>query len=68
MLGELIGAASPETMFVVRGLKISFTTRHMSLRQAIDQISQDVVRGAIDRSWTALGVLGHDAPTLRSPR
>ena len=64
MLGQLPGAARPETMFVVRGLKIFFTTRHMSLRDAIDQLSQQTVREAIDHAWTALGVLGLDAPTL----
>lgn len=64
MLGELTGAQRPETMFVVRGLKIFFTTRHLSLREALDQISTATVRDAIDHACTALGVLGHDRPTL----
>lgn len=64
MLGELTGAQHPETMFVVHDLKIFFTTRHMSLRDAVDKISQDTVSAAIDQTWTALGVLGHDTPTL----
>ncbi|QBI21685.1 4-hydroxythreonine-4-phosphate dehydrogenase PdxA [Egibacter rhizosphaerae] len=64
MLGELTGTSRSGTMFVVDDLKIFFTTRHMSLREAIDRVTEDAVRHAIDESLTALRVLGHDAPRL----
>ena len=64
MLGELTGAASPETMFFVKELKIFFTTRHMSLADAVAKVDRDTVATAIDHSLTALRVLGHDEPVL----
>lgn len=64
MLGDLTGSDRHQTMFVVHGLKIFFTTRHMSLRQALDGITRDAVLHAIEESWTALRVLGHDEPRL----
>ena len=64
MLGELTGAAHFDTMFVVRGLKIFFTTRHVSLRKALDQIDQERVAASIRHAVTALRVFGHDEPRL----
>jgi 4-phospho-D-threonate 3-dehydrogenase / 4-phospho-D-erythronate 3-dehydrogenase len=64
MLGELTGARESTTMFIVRGLKIFFTTRHTSLRQAIDQIDRDRVGAAIGSALTALEVFGHSSPRL----
>jgi len=64
MLGELTGASIVLTMFLVRGLKIFFTTRHSSLREALDGVTRDRVERAIADSWTALQVLGHEEPRL----
>ncbi|OEU85937.1 4-hydroxythreonine-4-phosphate dehydrogenase [Streptomyces abyssalis] len=64
MLGELTGAAHFDTMFVVRGLKIFFTTRHVSLRKALDQIDEERVAASIRHATTALRVFGHDEPRL----
>lgn len=65
LLGELTGAAHPDTMFVVAGLKIFFTTRHASLRQALDQLTPDRVDRAITAAHDALRVFGNDdAPVL----
>ena len=64
MLGALTGSARHQTMFVVRGLKIFFTTRHTSLRKAVDGITREAVGQAIEESWTALQVLGHAEPRL----
>jgi 4-hydroxythreonine-4-phosphate dehydrogenase len=64
MLGRLTGVTRQNTMFVVRGLKIFFTTRHMSLRKALDQITKDTVEHAIREAYTALRVFGDDAPKL----
>ncbi len=64
MLAELTGAPWSDTMFVVRGLKIFFTTRHMALRKAIEQISEERVAASIRRAVDALSVFGHDHPRL----
>ena len=64
MLAQLTGAGQVDTMFVVRGLKIFFTTRHVSLRTALDQITKDRVGESIRRAVTALRVFGHGTPRL----
>jgi len=64
MLGALTGARESTTMFIVRGLKIFFTTRHTSLRQAIEQIDRERVSAAIGSALTAMRVFGHPRPRL----
>jgi 4-hydroxythreonine-4-phosphate dehydrogenase len=68
MLGELTGSKRFNTMFVVRkvqpSLKIFFTTRHTSLRKAIDGITKESVAAAIREALEALRVFGHDEPRL----
>jgi 4-hydroxythreonine-4-phosphate dehydrogenase len=64
MLGDLTKAQWSDTMFVVRGLKIFFTTRHMALRKALDQLSEELVLASIRRAVEALRVFGHDEPRL----
>ncbi len=64
MLAALTGARRSTTMFLVRDLKIFFTTRHTSLRNALDQLDVDTVRRAIDDSLEALRVFGHAEPRL----
>lgn len=71
MLGELTGVTQQDTMFVVRNtaaeghhLRIFFTTRHVALRKALDQVTQDRVEESIDRAHTALTVFGVERPRL----
>ncbi|MFR9673981.1 4-hydroxythreonine-4-phosphate dehydrogenase PdxA [Streptomyces sp. TR06-5] len=71
MLGELTGVTRQNTMFVVRNtareghhLRIFFTTRHVSLRKALDRITRESVATAIEEAHTALEVFGVDAPRL----
>jgi 4-hydroxythreonine-4-phosphate dehydrogenase len=71
MLGELTGVTRQDTMFVVRNtgvedhhLRIFFTTRHVSLRKALDQITKDTVGESIRKAHTALQVFGVDRPRL----
>ncbi|PSK92302.1 4-hydroxythreonine-4-phosphate dehydrogenase [Murinocardiopsis flavida] len=64
MLGALTGTTRQNTMFVVRGKSIFFATRHLSLRKALDQISEEQQTGAIEEALTALRVFGRDAPRL----
>ncbi|MPY79548.1 MAG: 4-hydroxythreonine-4-phosphate dehydrogenase PdxA [Actinophytocola sp.] len=71
MLGELTGVTQQDTMFVLRDtaaeghhLRIFFTTRHVSLRKAIDQITQENVDRSIRKALTALRVFGTQEPRL----
>jgi 4-phospho-D-threonate 3-dehydrogenase / 4-phospho-D-erythronate 3-dehydrogenase len=64
MLGELTGSDRFNTMFWVRGLKIFFATRHLSLRQAVAQITRPNIEHAIREAYTALRVFGQDEPRL----
>ena len=71
MLGELTGVTKQDTMFVVRNaaadghhLRIFFTTRHVSLRKALDQITKDTVGESIRKAHTALQVFGVENPRL----
>lgn len=71
MLGALTGVTEQDTMFVVRNthvadhhLRIFFTTRHVSLRTAIEQLNTDLVAGSIRRAYRALQVYGVDRPRL----
>ncbi|WP_116451308.1 4-hydroxythreonine-4-phosphate dehydrogenase PdxA [Blastococcus litoris] len=71
MLGELTGVTEQDTMFVVRNsaaeghhLRIFFTTRHVSLRKAIDQLTQERIQDSIRKAHTALQVFGVQSPRL----
>ena len=71
MLGELTGVTRQDTMFVVRNtavadhhLRIFFTTRHMSLRKALDGVTKDAVGRSVREAMTALRVFGVDEPRL----
>ena len=71
MLGALTGVTKQDTMFVVRNsaaaghhLRIFFTTRHVSLRKALDQITEENVLDSIRQAHTALTVFGVESPRL----
>ena len=71
MLGELTGVTQQDTMFVVRNtaaaghhLRIFFTTRHVSLRKAIDQLDKERIGDSIRKAHTALQVFGVEQPRL----
>lgn len=71
MLGALTGVTRQDTMFVVRNtavpghqLKVFFTTRHVSLRTALDQVTRDSVHRSIVDAVTALRVFGLPKPRL----
>jgi 4-phospho-D-threonate 3-dehydrogenase / 4-phospho-D-erythronate 3-dehydrogenase len=71
MLGALTGVTKQDTMFVVRStsqeghhLRIFFTTRHVSLRQALDQLTKDRIEASIRRAHQALTVFGVPRPRL----
>lgn len=64
MLAELTGSTRSNTMFVARGKKIFFATRHVSLKGALDKINTEMQVQAIDEALRALRVYGTDEPRL----
>lgn len=58
MLEELTNTKDPLTMFEVRDMRIFFLTRHLSLKDAIAQMTQDRVRNYLNRCDRALQRLG----------
>lgn len=58
MLEDLGGAPDPLTMFQVNGMRIFFLTRHVSLKDAIDQMTKERVRDYLNRCDKALQRLG----------
>ncbi len=64
MLGALTGSPDPLTMFVVRTLRIFFLTRHLPLREAIEQVRRDRIVALLPRIAAALRPLGIARPRL----
>ncbi|MCM3709156.1 4-hydroxythreonine-4-phosphate dehydrogenase PdxA [Sporosarcina luteola] len=58
MLEDLGGAADPLTMFQVSGMRIFFLTRHVSLKEAISQMTKERVQDYLNRCDVALQRLG----------
>ena len=58
MLKGLTGSGDVTTVFETRNLRILFLSKHLSLKQAIESISQESVRKYIGLSDYALGMLG----------
>ncbi|MER2028709.1 MAG: 4-hydroxythreonine-4-phosphate dehydrogenase PdxA [Solibacillus sp.] len=58
MLEDLAGSNDPLTMFEVRGMRIFFLTRHLSLKDAIGQMTKERVADYLVRCDKALQRLG----------
>lgn len=61
IFGALTGACDPLTMFETDGLRVFFLTRHVSLRQACDLVTEERLLDYIDRALGALRQLGVEA-------
>lgn len=64
MLEDLANSRDPLTMFQVNNLRIFFLTRHVSLKQAINQMTKERVFDYVTRCHEALKRLGIDSPKL----
>ena len=64
MLAELTGSRESLTMFVIGALRIFFLTRHLSLRDAIDQVTRPRVAATLAVMAQVLAGLGIDAPRI----
>ena len=58
IFGVLTNTPDPLTMFEVRGLRVFFLSRHISLRQACDQVKKDRIIDYVKRCTHALHRLG----------
>src|SRR3989337_748719 len=68
MLGALSGVADPLTMFQVRGMRIFFLSRHLSLREAIGRVTRDRIAALLPRIADELRRLGLTAPHIAPAR
>jgi len=64
MLADLTHSDDPLTMFQVRGLRIFFLTRHLSLREALDQITRERITSMLPRIDNELKRLGVARPRI----
>ena len=64
ILGALLGVKDPMTMFQVRNLKVFFLSRHLSLKGAIDYVTEDHVYDYIHRCQKGLASLGYSKPRI----
>ena len=58
IFGELTNTEDPLTMFEVRGMRVFFLSRHVSLREACDLVKKDRIKDYVKRCLMALKKLG----------
>ena len=64
IFGELTGTEDPLTMFEVRGMRVFFLSRHVSLRKACDLVTKDRIIDYVKRCTEALKQLGAGDGTM----
>lgn len=64
IFGHLTNTPDPLTMFEVRGMKVFFLTRHMSLRQACEAVTKDRIIDYVERCTEVLNSLGITEGTM----
>ena len=64
IFGALTNTPDPLTMFEVRGLRVFFLTRHVSLRKACDMITKERIIDYVVRCTEALKRLGVEGGTM----
>ena len=65
ILASLFDAQDPMTMFQVQSLRVFFLSRHLSLRQACDYVTEEHVYSFLKRSYAALsGLISVETPRV----
>ena len=64
LLAEYLNAPEPLTLFVTENMRIFFFSRHLSLRAAIDYITQERLFEFISRVDSAMKELGFPSPKI----
>lgn len=62
--GDLTNTRDPLTMFVTGPLKVFFLTRHMSLKDAINALSVELILKTLDRIIEDMRKLGYENPLI----
>ncbi|MDR0886663.1 MAG: 4-hydroxythreonine-4-phosphate dehydrogenase PdxA [Clostridiales Family XIII bacterium] len=62
IIGGLAGVKDPMTMFQVHNLRVFFLSRHLSLADAIDYVTEENVYNYIYRTYAGLKSLGVENP------
>ena len=64
MLASYLNAPDPLTLFITERMRIFFLSRHLSLRQAVDYVTEDRVYLLIKRVHAAMVNLGSANPSI----
>jgi 4-hydroxythreonine-4-phosphate dehydrogenase len=64
MLAAYLGASDPLTLFVTGNMRIFFLSRHLSLRQAVDYVTESRVYEFVNRVHEAMKRLGFGGPRI----
>lgn len=64
IFAALTGTKDPLTMFEVRGLRVFFLSRHVSLREACDLVTKDRIKDYVKRCKAVLAQLGITEGTM----
>ncbi len=64
IFGELTGTKDPLTMFEVRGMRVFFLTRHVSLKKACELVTKDRIKDYVKRCKEVLEKLGVTGGTM----
>lgn len=64
IFGALTGTKNPLTMFETNGLRVFFLTRHLSLREMLDQITKENIKACVKDCMAALKQLGVTEGTM----
>ena len=64
IFGALTNTEDPLTMFEVRGMRVFFLTRHVSLREACDLVTKDRIKDYVKRCKDMLKTLGVSEGTM----
>ncbi|NLL00398.1 MAG: 4-hydroxythreonine-4-phosphate dehydrogenase PdxA [Clostridiales bacterium] len=64
IFGALTNTEDPLTMFEVRGMRVFFLTRHVSLREACDLVTKDRIKDYVKRCKDMLKTLGVTEGTM----
>ncbi|MGO1371695.1 MAG: 4-hydroxythreonine-4-phosphate dehydrogenase PdxA [Senegalia sp. (in: firmicutes)] len=64
MLEDLTDSHDPLTMFQVHNLRVFFLSRHVSLKEACDMVTEERLYDYIKRCMDTLNILGVESPKL----
>jgi len=64
ILAKITGVKDPLTMFQVQDLRVTFYSKHVSLKEACDLISKDGIKHYVNRTIDSLDTLGVENPKV----